>query len=143
MRILVWLCMSIVGTQLSFGSCEQKIKDFYAQYMTNSEHNWKANEALCDSILATGVVEKLQAGIEEPDADYIIRAQDVCDYGIKSLIVEPLSENDWYMVRYKWDDESEYIEIPLKAVISDGRLKILYITPLRFGIRYGDALLNE
>lgn len=143
MKTFILSCLFLVGSQLAYASCENMIKNFYVQYMTNSENNWKANETLCDSILAPDVIEKLQEGIEEPDADYIIRAQDVCEYGIKSLTVEPLSEKDWYMVRYKWDAESEYIEIPLKAVVSDGKLKILYITPLRLGNRYGDALLKE
>lgn len=143
MRILISLCLFIVSSQLSFGSCENLIKDFYVQYMTNSENNWDANAALCDSVLAPGVIDKLQEGIEEPDADYIIRAQDVCEFGIKSLTVLPLPEKDWYMVRYRWDADSTPIEIPLKAVVKDNQLKILYITPLGFASRYGDALLKE
>ena len=143
MRILISLCLFIVGSQFSFGSCEKLIMDFYVRYMTNSEHNWDANAALCDSVLAPAVMDKLREGIEEPDTDYIIRAQDVCEFGIKTLTVSPLPEKDWYMVRYQWDAESAPIEIPLKAVVNDNQLKILYIIPLRFGSRYGDDLLKE
>ncbi|MDE5568462.1 MAG: hypothetical protein K2J12_08460 [Muribaculaceae bacterium] len=88
-------------------------------------------------------MDKLREGIEEPDGDYIIRAQDVCEFGIKSLTVTPLPENDWYMVRYRWNANSDPIEIPLKAIVKDNKLKILYITPLRLGSRYGDELLKN
>lgn len=135
--------MKIKVNELSSGSCEKMIKDFYVQYMTNSERDWDANAALCDSVLAPAVMDKLREGIEEPDADYIIRAQDVSQFGIRSLRVVPLPEKDWYMVRYQWSAESDPIDIPLKAVIKDDRLKILYITPLRLGSSYGDALLKD
>ena len=129
--------------ELSSGSCEKLIKDFYVQYMTNSERNWEANAALCDSVLAPTVMDKLREGIEEPDGDYIIRAQDVCEFGIKSLTISPLPEKDWYMVRYRWNANSDPIEIPLKAIVKDNKLKILYITPLRLGSRYGDELMKN
>ena len=143
MKFLISLCLFLVGSRLSYAGCEKMIKDFYVQYMTNSERDWKANAALCDSVLAPAVMDKLREGIEEPDADYIIRAQDVCEFAIRSLDVVPLPEKDWYMVRYQWSAESDPIDIPLKAVIKDNRLKILYITPLRLGSSYGDALLKD
>ena len=143
MKFLISLCLFLVGSRLSYAGCEKLIKDFYVQYMTNSERDWDANADLCDSVLAPAVMDKLREGIEEPDADYIIRAQDVSQFGIRSLDVVPLPEKDWYMVRYRWSAENDPIDIPLKAVIKDDRLKILYITPLRLGSSYGDALLKD
>ncbi|MDE6803797.1 MAG: hypothetical protein K2J29_04105 [Muribaculaceae bacterium] len=110
--------------------------------MQNAGRNPELNEALCEAHITSELRVQLGNYIAATDVDPVLRAQDVCDYGIESLSVTDLSD-DWYMVRYKWDSNSEYIEIPLKASEYDGTMKISYITPLWLGNRYGDILLRK
>lgn len=50
-----------------------------------------------------------------------------------------LHGGDWYMVRYRWwRTDTRQIEIPLKAQRIDGRWRIVRITPIDGGNRYGD-----
>lgn len=126
----------------SFGKCEDKVREFYVEYMQNIGRNPELNEALCEAHITSELRVQLGNYIAATDVDPVLRAQDVCDYGIESLSVTDLSD-DWYMVRYKWDSNSEYIEIPLKASEYDGTMKISYITPLWLGNRYGDILLRK
>lgn len=126
----------------SFGTCEKEIKDFYVRYMQNIENNPDLNVSLMETHMSPELISKLAEYTVQTDADAIIRAQDVCGYCISSLTIEHL-ENEWYMVRYRWDADSEYIEIPLKACSCDSSLKIVYITPSWLGSQYGDNLLNK
>mgnify|MGYP001026137473 FL=1 len=134
--ILSIFCLS------SFATCEQQIREFYVAYMRNLEHNPAQNDSLCNACMTPALILQLREETRRSGADAIIRAQDVCEYGIRSLSVSPLTDG-WYMVRYKWNRDSDYIEIPLKAANCESGLKILHITPTRLGSRYGDDLLPQ
>lgn len=126
----------------SFGTCEKKIKDFYIEYMQNAEHDPALNDALCNAYMTPELISQLKSYIEKSDVDPIIRAQDVSEYAVRSVSVTSLSDG-WYMVRYKWDSNSKYTEIPLKVCDCDNAMKIVYITPIWLGNRYGDKLLQK
>lgn len=121
--------MFLLCTFYSYGQCEAKIKEFYAQYMRNAENNEEDNVELLKAYTSTELIEKLRGYTQKYDVDAVLHAQDVCQYGIKSLKVRPL-KNDWYLVKYKWSPETEPIKIPLRAVDTDGKLLILDISPI-------------
>lgn len=114
----------------SYGQCEEKIKEFYVTYMRNSERNEGANVELMKNHMSPELIDKLAEYTAEYDADAVIHAQDVSKYGIESLIVLPLGKDDRYMVQYKWDSESKYTFIPVRATITDGKLIFLDIFPV-------------
>lgn len=113
----------------SYGQCEEKIKEFYVTYMRNSERNESANVELMKNHMSPELIDKLAEYTAEYDADAVIHAQDVSKYGIESLIVLPLGKDDVYLVKYKWDTESNYTFIPVRATITDGKLIFLDIFP--------------
>lgn len=145
-RIATLACLSLLFlSAYGNGGCAEAVKGFYVEYMSNLDNPdspFDANDRLIKRVVDPLLIEKLSEYGERTDADPIIRAQDVCRHAINSLSVEALGE-DWYMVRYKWDNESDYIEIPLKAVGSDLGLKITFITPEWLGSKYGDQLLDK
>lgn len=116
-------------TFYSYGQCEAKIKKFYVQYMRNAENNEESNVELLKAHASPELIEKLRGYTQKYDVDAVIYAQDVCQYGIKSLIVCPVKD-DRYLVKYKWSPETEPIEIPVRAVETDGKLQILDISPI-------------
>lgn len=99
-------------------------------------------DSLRNAYMTPELIAKTKDYVIKTDADPIIRAQDVCRFGIQSLNVTALGDG-WYMVRYKWDRNSDYIEIPLKTCDSDGHMKITYITPEWMGTQHGNHLLNK
>lgn len=143
-RILACMVFLFVFS-VGYATCEKEIRDFYVTYM--STLNEGADRYVTDSILDThiteGVREQLGEYVEKTDADPILRAQDVCDYGIQSLQVAALPEKGWYMVSYKWDKNGDYIKIPLKVCDCGHDFQIVYITPEWLGEEYGDRLLKE
>lgn len=116
-------------TFYSYGQCEAKIKEFYVQYMRNAENNEESNFELLKAHVLPELIEKLNGYTQKYDVDAVIHAQDVCQYGIKSLKVRPLKD-DRYLVKYKWSPETEAIKIPVRAVETDGKLLILDISPI-------------
>lgn len=116
-------------TFYSYGQCEAKIKEFYVQYMRNAENNEESNVELLKAHASPELIEKLNVYTQKYDVDAVIHAQDVCQYGIKSLIVCPIRD-DWYLVKYKWSPETDPIKIPVRAVVTDGKLLILDISPI-------------
>lgn len=136
---LLALLLSVVS---SYASCEDSIKDFYVSYMTNLERNESANDSICSLHLSEAAQLMVNDYIARTDIDPIIRAQDVSKYGIKSLVVDNLSDG-WYMVKYKWDADSDYTKIPIKVCNCNTVFKIIYITPIWLGEQYGNHLLKD
>lgn len=115
----------------SFCQCEEKIKDFYVAYMQNVERNEGANVELMKNHMSPELIAKVAGYTAQYDADAVIHAQDVSEYGIKSLIVVPLGKDDGYLVKYKWSPESKnYTFIPVRAIVADGKLTFLDIFPV-------------
>ncbi len=112
----------------SHGQCETEVKEFYIAYMQNSETDPEANDALKKASMSPGLIAQLERRSQEVGTDAVIHAQDVCQYGIRSLTVDH-TKDDWYSVKYKWSPDSEYIIIPVKADVIDGRFTILDILP--------------
>lgn len=122
----VFLLFSFCG----YGQCEAKIKDFYVAYMQNAEGcNDQENIKLLNTCMSQELIAKLEAYTRKYDVDAIVHAQDVSAYGIRSLIVVALKENR-YLVKYKWNPQSEYTCIPVKATDVDGKFTILDIAPI-------------
>lgn len=113
-----------------YGQCEAKIKDFYIAYMQNAERNEAANVGLLKAHMSPELIAKLNEYAQQSDADAVIHAQDVCDYAMQSLVVEPMKE-DWYMVKYKWSPQDDYTCIPVKAIDTDGKFIIHEISPMK------------
>ena len=78
--ILSIFCLS------SFATCEQQIREFYVAYMRNLEHNPAQNDSLCNACMTPALILQLREETRRSGADAIIRAQDVCEYGIRSLL---------------------------------------------------------
>ena len=115
----------------SYGQCEAKIKAFYVEYMQNAENNEDDNVKLLKAHMSPELIAKLKEVTQKYDADAIIHAQDVCEYGIQSLSVLPKND-DWYLVKYRWSPQSEYTCITVRATDKDGELTILDILPPDF-----------
>ena len=126
-RAIIVACFSLASIS-SFASCEKAIKDFYIAYMQNVEKMVDgANIALKQAYMSTQLIAKIAQETERTDADAILMAQDVSQYGIKSLTVEPLKD-DWYQVKYRFSADSDEIVIPVKACDCDGEFKIVDIS---------------
>lgn len=126
----VMLASALLGSTMSAqAQCETDIKAFYTAYMQNAERNENLNAALLKAHMSPELIAKLKDYTLQYDADAVIHAQDVCDYAIRSLTVVPMKE-DWYMVKYRWDDQSDYTNIPVKATKTDGQFTILDISPI-------------
>lgn len=116
------VCFSFISVN-SFGSCEKANRDFYVAYMQNAENNPEANIALKQACMSPELIVKIEQVTERTDADAVIMAQDVSKHGIQSLTVEPLKDN-WYMVKYKFNTNSDYIEIEVQACNCDSDFRI-------------------
>ena len=111
-------------------SVKKKIRDFYVAYMKNSENNEGANIELMKNHMSPELIGKLADYTARYDADAVIHAQDVCKYGMESLIVIPIEgTEDGYLVKYKWSQESNYTFIPVRAIVNNGKLTFLDIFP--------------
>lgn len=129
-RLFFKMLLTAVLSMFAFqghGQCEMSIEDFYIAYMNNLENDETSNVKLLQSHMSPELIAKLKSSAQQLDADAVIHAQDVCKHCIQSLTVVPLKEN-WYMVKYKWDPQSDYTCIPVKATETDGRLIILDIS---------------
>lgn len=133
---------SLCFSTISSSACLDEVKMFYKSYMTNFLKGRLNNEHLLEKYLTAGLVAKIKRMTYATWCDPIIRAQDVNEDAISSLMVKA-RENDWYVVSYLWNkkDSTTKTEIPLKAKCIDGKCKIVYITPEVNGVLYGDAML--
>lgn len=112
----------------SFASCEKAIRDFYIAYMQNAGKMMdETNIALKQAYMPPQLIAKIAQETEQTDADAVLMAQDVSQYAIESLTVEPL-EDDWYVVKYRFSADSDEITIPVKACDCDGEFKIVDIS---------------
>ncbi len=116
-------------TLCGYGQCEAEIKDFYLAYMQNEESNESANVELLRATMSPELIARLKEYSQQYDVDAVVNAQDVCEYGIKSLTVVPQGE-DVYMVKYKCNPESEYTCIKVIASDVDGKFTIMDISPV-------------
>ena len=128
-KILVVSLLSM-SSLLSYGQCEEKIRDFYVTYMKNCEANDGANVELMKKHMSPELIERLADYTAQYDADAVIHAQDVSKYGMESLIVLPLGREDGYLVKYKWSPESDYTFFPVRAIVVDDKLTFLDIYPV-------------
>lgn len=62
------------------------------------------------------------------DMDYVTRAQDYTEYGLRSISCQPLAEG-WYEVTYAWSEEDPLEKIPVRVVWTDDGWRINYISP--------------
>lgn len=128
-RMLLVAMLSLC-TSYSYAQCEAKLKDFYVAYMQNAEKMDDSNAKLLEAHMSPELIAKVAEYSEQYGADAIIHAQDVCQYGIQSLKVIPLDNEDGYLVKYKWSPESDETFIPVRAIEVDGKLKIIDIFPV-------------
>lgn len=117
----------------------EAIRAYYAEYLNDMLHGGnRRGDTLLREMLTPECYEWFYREVEATDANPLLRAQDTTEDVLATLTVEPLG-GDWYMVRYRWwRTDTRQIEIPLKAQRIDGRWRIVRITPIDGGNRYGD-----
>lgn len=122
--------------------CCERIRVFYAAYLSNVLHGSDGNDALCVRYFTRELCAKVERMGNATGADPVIRAQDASEDALATLSVEAL-DDDWYMVKFLWDgsDPTTAHEIPVRARRIEGSCRIDYITPPWHGSRYGDELL--
>lgn len=98
--------------------------------MQNAEKNDNSNVELMKDHMSPELIAKVAEYTAQNDADAIIHAQDVSNYGMESLVVESLGSEDGYIVKYKWSPESNYTWIVVQAVDIDGKLQFKDIFPV-------------
>lgn len=135
--VLIALC---AVHSVSRGACPERIREFYAAYLTDFLQNGSRYEALRREFLTPELVARMERVGNATGGDPIIRAQDTSPDALGSLTVTELP-GDWYMVSYRTREGGTPVEIPLKAQLVDGSCKITYITPIWHGTRYRDELL--
>lgn len=129
-RIIGIMGFSIVAFNAS-ASCEKALREFYVSYMQNADKgNDDANDKLKRLHMSPEVIAKVNEYTQRYDADAVIHAQDVSRYAIGSVTVEPMPDDDWYLVKYKWDADSKATIIPVQACDCDTTLRILDISPI-------------
>ncbi len=117
-----------LGAVSIFANCGAAVKNFYVAYMQNADQMKDgANIDLKQTYMTSAVLDKIAQETERTDADAVIMAQDVSQYGIKSLTVEEL-EDDWYVVMYNFSADSNETMIYIKACNCDGEFKIVDIS---------------
>lgn len=95
--------------------------------MQNSEKmDDEANVSLKQVYMTPTLIDKIAKETEQSDADAVLMAQDVSQYGMNSLTVESLKE-EWYSVKYKFSAGSKVTTIYIKACDCDGDFKIVDI----------------
>lgn len=117
----------------------EAIRACYAEYLNDMLHgSGRRGDTLLREMLTPECYEWFYREVEATDANPLLRAQDTTEDALATLTVEPLG-GDWYMVRYHWwRTDTRQIEILLKAQWIDGRWRIVRITPIDGGNRYGD-----
>lgn len=136
--VLIALCCL---HSVSRGACPERIREFYAAYLTDFLQDGSRREALCREFLTPELIARMERVGKATGGDPVIRAQDTAPDAVRTLSITELS-GDWYMVAYRTREGGTPVEIPLKAREVDGACKIVYITPAWHGTRYGDELLR-
>ncbi len=142
-----WVGLLFACFAVNLSALAPEVKYFYTTYMSNIL-NGKDNSSLCEEYLSKGLIAKLDRVGKATNMDQIIRAQDASADAIETLRVKELGDN-WYMVTYSWYKEkpewysgdNEPIQIPVKAIIKEGKCQIVYITPSWNRTMFGDELL--
>lgn len=98
----------------------------------------KAEEKFIKNLLTPEMNEKRARLTCTTDANPMIRAQDVTEYGIKSVRCRHLSGN-WYEMSYRSYPQDSAIYIPLRITTdSPEKIRISYVTPEWGDRQYGD-----
>ena len=86
--------------------------------------------SFCVKYLTKELIEKVDSLVKATDADPIIRAQDLGEDDIKTLVVKHLNDN-WYQVGYTSAKGSQFeraVSIPVRVVNIGGQYQIDDIT---------------
>lgn len=114
-----------------------KLSDFFKNYATNFVKNHPL-DSLLSSCMPKNLISDLERMEEATDCDPILRVQDFSEDLLKSLKVEDCGK-DWYKIKYIIRDK-DTVNVPLKAVLTKGKLNIIYVTPEWHGNKIGDSL---
>lgn len=118
---------------------EKYLQKSYQEYMEaiNTDDR-KAEEKFIKNLLTPEMNEKRARLTCATDANPVIRAQDVTEYGIKSVRCRHLSGN-WYEMSYRSYPKDSAIYIPLRITTdSPEKIRISYVTPEWGDRQYGD-----
>lgn len=142
-RYITILILLVCLKSTCMGDCSGIVKTFYLSYMNNILQNNDANDILSKTYLTEELLGKVDRLRNATGIDPIIRAQDVNEDAVETVLVERMTD-DWYLVKYFWKkgDPSTLIDIPLKVQGGEEACKITYITPIWKGSQYGDELLS-
>lgn len=136
------LFVAEVGAQST--TVAKQIREFYVEYMKAVDtRDHELEDRLFGDFLTPEMLEKKGRLTAATGADPLLRAQDVSDYGSRSLQCRHL-KGDWYEVSYRWcEEDSVGFYIPLKVEVTDaGKARIMYITPECEGRKYGDGMFH-
>lgn len=117
-------------------SCEKWVVDSYKKWMTRNY----MDTVLPKQLFTPEMWQKLGRLNSVIDADAMLRAQDISDYGVESVTCNHL-EGDWFQVSYFWNEGDLPVVIPVKIKEVDGDYKFCYITPY-WGAWRGDSLFD-
>lgn len=144
LAVLLLISLFALRTRAQHAARAEQIRLFYDRYMVYFEE-WNNNKLfdLQSKFLTPEMLEKKGRLANATDSDPILRAQDVSEYGRKSLTCRHL-EGDWYEVAYRWDaQDTTAIHIPVRVEEDEkGQVRINYITPEWGGRRYGNHLFD-
>lgn len=126
--------VNVPDTSVAEQQAISMIKDFYEAYAVSCLSIGKEAVALGDSVkekyLTKELIEKVDRLVKATDADPIIRAQDLGEDDIKTLVVKHLNDN-WYQVDYTSAKGSQFeraVSIPVRVVNVGGQYQIDDIT---------------
>lgn len=118
---------------------EKYLQKSYQKYMEaiNTDDR-KTEEKFLKNLLTPEMNEKRARLTCVTDANPMIRAQDVTEYGIQSVRCKHLSGN-WYEISYRSYPQDSTIYIPLRITTdSPEKIRISYVTPEWGDRQYGD-----
>ena len=118
---------------------EKYLQKSYQEYMEaiNTDDR-KTEEKFLKNLLTPEMNEKRARLTCVTDANPMIRAQDVTEYGIQSVRFRHLSGN-WYEMSYRSYPQDSAIYIPLRITTdSPEKIRISYVTPEWGDRQYGD-----
>lgn len=118
---------------------EKYLQKSYQKYMEaiNTDDR-KTEEKFLKNLLTPEMNEKRARLTCVTDANPMIRAQDVTEYGIQSVRCKHLSGN-WYEISYRSYPQDSTIYIPLRITTdSPEKIHISYVTPEWGDRQYGD-----
>lgn len=140
----MYLLFSAKETVAQQATEAEQIKNFYIHYMEAMLSDQRQQESeLQQSMLTPEMLEKKERLACVMDADPLLRAQDVSDYGKQSLQCKHL-EGGWYEVSWRWaetDTASTCIPVKVKTD-AKGKMRIAYVTPEWGGKTYGDSMFD-